>query len=157
MLYAHGPDLCRESDLRHAMANCFEALIGNMPLKLCFCWSNQFGERIQFMWKLVPEACEHNLDHLVVVSTSRAWIMLSVFHILGNWYHVDAYYFLNWSELICRWTAFQMDLRLHKNKQKLACQRGPQSYFWSHLICKTFWFKYLESTTFLKFQGLDSI
>ncbi|KAJ4925187.1 hypothetical protein JOQ06_017923, partial [Pogonophryne albipinna] len=27
MLYAHGPDLCRESDLRHAMANCFEALI----------------------------------------------------------------------------------------------------------------------------------
>lgn len=29
MLYAHGPDLCRESDLRHAMANCFEALIGN--------------------------------------------------------------------------------------------------------------------------------
>lgn len=30
MLYAHGPDLCRESDLRHAMANCFEALIGNL-------------------------------------------------------------------------------------------------------------------------------
>ncbi|XP_068092839.1 ribonuclease 3 [Hyperolius riggenbachi] len=28
MLYAHGPDLCRESDLRHAMANCFEALMG---------------------------------------------------------------------------------------------------------------------------------
>ena len=32
MLYAHGPDLCRESDLRHAMANCFEALIGETPL-----------------------------------------------------------------------------------------------------------------------------
>ena len=31
MLYAHGPDLCRESDLRHAMANCFEALIGEIP------------------------------------------------------------------------------------------------------------------------------
>ena len=30
MLYAHGPDLCRESDLRHAMANCFEALIGEV-------------------------------------------------------------------------------------------------------------------------------
>lgn len=28
MLYAHGPDLCHESDLRHAMANCFEALMG---------------------------------------------------------------------------------------------------------------------------------
>ncbi|XP_067662742.1 ribonuclease 3-like [Haliotis asinina] len=28
MLYAHGPDLCHESDLRHAMANCFEAVMG---------------------------------------------------------------------------------------------------------------------------------
>ncbi|CAK8689247.1 unnamed protein product [Clavelina lepadiformis] len=28
MLYAHGPDLCRKADLRHAMANCFEALMG---------------------------------------------------------------------------------------------------------------------------------
>ncbi|ESP05057.1 hypothetical protein LOTGIDRAFT_230088 [Lottia gigantea] len=28
MLYAHGPDLCHEYDLRHAMANCFEALMG---------------------------------------------------------------------------------------------------------------------------------
>ncbi|XP_039263749.2 ribonuclease 3-like [Styela clava] len=28
MLYAHGPDLCRNADLRHAMANCFEALMG---------------------------------------------------------------------------------------------------------------------------------
>ncbi|KAL3872342.1 hypothetical protein ACJMK2_040272 [Sinanodonta woodiana] len=28
MLYAHGPDLCHESDLKHAMANCFEALMG---------------------------------------------------------------------------------------------------------------------------------
>lgn len=37
MLYAHGPDLCRESDLRHAMANCFEALIG----KACvFVWAD---------------------------------------------------------------------------------------------------------------------
>lgn len=37
MLYAHGPDLCRESDLRHAMANCFEALIGNFCLKSASC------------------------------------------------------------------------------------------------------------------------
>lgn len=35
MLYAHGPDLCRESDLRHAMANCFEALIGKACLFVC--------------------------------------------------------------------------------------------------------------------------
>lgn len=39
MLYAHGPDLCRESDLRHAMANCFEALIG----KACvFLWADSY-------------------------------------------------------------------------------------------------------------------
>lgn len=35
MLYAHGPDLCRESDLRHAMANCFEALIGKAHVSMC--------------------------------------------------------------------------------------------------------------------------
>ena len=28
MIYAHGPDLCHEHDLRHAMANAFEALMG---------------------------------------------------------------------------------------------------------------------------------
>lgn len=32
MLYVHGPDLCHESDLRHAMANCFEALMGALFL-----------------------------------------------------------------------------------------------------------------------------
>lgn len=32
MLYAHGPDLCHESDLKHAMANCFEALMGALFL-----------------------------------------------------------------------------------------------------------------------------
>ena len=53
MLYAHGPDLCLASSLRHARANCFEALMGaslslcqpnvtNIPareqfLSLCFC------------------------------------------------------------------------------------------------------------------------
>ena len=32
MLYAHGPDLCHESDLKHAMANCLEALMGALFL-----------------------------------------------------------------------------------------------------------------------------
>ena len=32
MLYVHGPDLCHESDLRHAMANCCEAIIGALFL-----------------------------------------------------------------------------------------------------------------------------
>ena len=28
MLYAHGPDLCHMAELKHAMANCFESLLG---------------------------------------------------------------------------------------------------------------------------------
>ncbi|KAL4219635.1 hypothetical protein ACF0H5_022207 [Mactra antiquata] len=28
LLYAHGPDLCHDSNLKHAMANCFEAFLG---------------------------------------------------------------------------------------------------------------------------------
>ncbi len=32
MLYAHGSDLCHDSELRHAMANCFEALMGAIYL-----------------------------------------------------------------------------------------------------------------------------
>lgn len=32
MLYAHGPDLCLDLDLRYAMANCFEALMGQLDL-----------------------------------------------------------------------------------------------------------------------------
>ena len=30
MLFAHGPDLCEELTMKHAMANCFEALMGNL-------------------------------------------------------------------------------------------------------------------------------
>lgn len=49
MLYAHGPDLCRESDLRHAMANCFEALIGNFALyNLVSYMSKMSGEHRKF-------------------------------------------------------------------------------------------------------------
>ena len=32
MLYAHGSDLCHDSELKHAMANCFEALMGAILL-----------------------------------------------------------------------------------------------------------------------------
>jgi ribonuclease-3 len=32
MLYAHGNDLCHDAELRHAMANCFEALMGSIYL-----------------------------------------------------------------------------------------------------------------------------
>ncbi|KAL9988518.1 hypothetical protein ACROYT_G002973 [Oculina patagonica] len=33
MQFSHGPDLCMEEDLNHAMANCFEALLGAMYLE----------------------------------------------------------------------------------------------------------------------------
>ena len=33
LLYAHGPDLCRSSDLKHALANCLEALMGALYLE----------------------------------------------------------------------------------------------------------------------------
>lgn len=32
MLYAHGSDLCHDAELRHAMANCFEAVMGAIYL-----------------------------------------------------------------------------------------------------------------------------
>lgn len=32
MLYTHGSDLCRDVVMRHAMANCFEALMGALFL-----------------------------------------------------------------------------------------------------------------------------
>uniref|UniRef100_A0A8C2Z9F5 Ribonuclease 3 n=1 Tax=Cyclopterus lumpus TaxID=8103 RepID=A0A8C2Z9F5_CYCLU len=48
MLYAHGPDLCRESDLRHAMANCFEALIGAVYLEGGLTESRQLFGRLLF-------------------------------------------------------------------------------------------------------------
>lgn len=40
MLYAHGSDLCHDLELRHAMANCFEALMGALfidgGIEVCF-------------------------------------------------------------------------------------------------------------------------
>uniref|UniRef100_A0A671YCM0 Ribonuclease 3 n=1 Tax=Sparus aurata TaxID=8175 RepID=A0A671YCM0_SPAAU len=61
MLYAHGPDLCRESDLRHAMANCFEALIGAVYLEGGLEESRQLfgrllfnGENLREVWLNFP-------------------------------------------------------------------------------------------------------
>jgi len=28
ILYAHGPDLCHDVNIKHALANCFEAVMG---------------------------------------------------------------------------------------------------------------------------------
>ncbi|CAI5780137.1 ribonuclease 3 isoform X1 [Podarcis lilfordi] len=55
MLYAHGPDLCRESDLRHAMANCFEALIGAVYLEGSLEEAKQLFGRLLFNGKDLRE------------------------------------------------------------------------------------------------------
>lgn len=61
MLYAHGPDLCKNSDLRHAMANCFEALMGAIYMEAgldkaqelfaSFLWDS---EQLRQIWLDVP-------------------------------------------------------------------------------------------------------
>ena len=45
MLYAHGPDLCHEADLRHAMANAFEAVMGAIFLDGGFVAAEKFVEK----------------------------------------------------------------------------------------------------------------
>ncbi|XP_033099122.1 ribonuclease 3-like isoform X2 [Anneissia japonica] len=62
LLYAHGPDLCRKSDLRHAMANCFEALMGAMYLESGLEYVNKTfssvlfdGQQLRNIWNRCPK------------------------------------------------------------------------------------------------------
>ncbi|KAG8259534.1 hypothetical protein J6590_011829 [Homalodisca vitripennis] len=55
MLYAHGSDLCHDLELRHAMANCFEALMGALFL----------DGGIQVADKVFGEALFKGLDDLL--------------------------------------------------------------------------------------------
>ena len=48
MLYAHGPDLCHDADLRHAMANAFEAVMGAVFLDSGIEQADQFVS--SFLW-----------------------------------------------------------------------------------------------------------
>uniref|UniRef100_A0A8C6T3M8 Ribonuclease 3 n=1 Tax=Neogobius melanostomus TaxID=47308 RepID=A0A8C6T3M8_9GOBI len=69
MLYAHGPDLCRESDLRHAMANCFEALIGAVYLEGGLDEARQLFGRLLFNTEVTPPVQEPQTDrHLIETS-----------------------------------------------------------------------------------------
>uniref|UniRef100_A0A8D3BVF7 Ribonuclease 3 n=1 Tax=Scophthalmus maximus TaxID=52904 RepID=A0A8D3BVF7_SCOMX len=63
MLYAHGPDLCRESDLRHAMANCFEALIGAVYLEGGLDEARQLFGRLLFNTEDLREVWLHFPPH----------------------------------------------------------------------------------------------
>ncbi|KAF7989389.1 hypothetical protein HCN44_008063 [Aphidius gifuensis] len=63
MLYAHGSDLCHDLELRHAMANCFEALMGSLFLDGGInVADNVFGEtlfkkeaELSSVWKNYPK------------------------------------------------------------------------------------------------------
>ena len=46
MLYAHGSDLCHDAELRHAMANCFEAVMGAIFLDGGINQADKVRERI---------------------------------------------------------------------------------------------------------------
>lgn len=63
MLYAHGSDLCHELELRHAMANCFEALMGALLLDGGISIADEVfmnalymeNEQLKEIWKNYPE------------------------------------------------------------------------------------------------------
>ncbi|XP_065369999.1 ribonuclease 3 [Calliphora vicina] len=63
MLYAHGSDLCHELELRHAMANCFEALMGALLLDGGISVADEVfmdalfmeNELLREIWKNLPE------------------------------------------------------------------------------------------------------
>ncbi|XP_036610088.1 ribonuclease 3 isoform X2 [Trichosurus vulpecula] len=78
MLYAHGPDLCRESDLRHAMANCFEALIGAVYLEGSLEEAKQLFGRLLFNDKDLREVwLNYPLHPLQEPNTDRQLIETS--------------------------------------------------------------------------------
>ncbi|XP_023182231.1 ribonuclease 3 isoform X1 [Xiphophorus maculatus] len=72
MLYAHGPDLCRESDLRHAMANCFEALIGAVYLEGGLEESRQLFGRLLFNTEDLREVWLHYPPHPLQVQEPQS-------------------------------------------------------------------------------------
>ncbi|XP_014855597.1 PREDICTED: ribonuclease 3 [Poecilia mexicana] len=72
MLYAHGPDLCRESDLRHAMANCFEALIGAVYLEGGLEEARQLFGRLLFNTEDLREVWLHYPPHPLQVQEPQS-------------------------------------------------------------------------------------
>uniref|UniRef100_A0A671MUX4 Ribonuclease 3 n=1 Tax=Sinocyclocheilus anshuiensis TaxID=1608454 RepID=A0A671MUX4_9TELE len=78
MLYAHGPDLCRESDLRHAMANCFEALIGAVYLEGGLEEAKQLFGRLLFNSEDLREVWLNYPPHPLQCLCSHTLILLLV-------------------------------------------------------------------------------
>lgn len=65
MLYAHGSDLCHELELRHAMANCFEALMGALLLDGGIKVADKvFAEALFLENRAMKEVSEAAISHL---------------------------------------------------------------------------------------------
>jgi len=81
MQYSHGPDLCLEEDLSHAMANCFEALLGAVylesgltPATLLFTNLAFEEQELRDVWTNLPkhplQAQQPNGDRHLISSSS---------------------------------------------------------------------------------------
>lgn len=81
MLYAHGSDLCHELELRHALANCFEALMGALLLD----GGIEMGDRV-FAYALFQE--DDNLRHIWVNYPPHP---LQEQEPLGDRHHVESF------------------------------------------------------------------
>ena len=66
MLFAHGPDLCEELTMKHAMANCFEALMGKIA---------------SFRFIVFGICLPSFHEGIIKVSTGKGWLIIcSNFH-----------------------------------------------------------------------------
>uniref|UniRef100_A0A915E0C2 RNase III domain-containing protein n=1 Tax=Ditylenchus dipsaci TaxID=166011 RepID=A0A915E0C2_9BILA len=84
MLYAHGPDLCHESDLRHAMANAFEALMAAIMLDsdINVCdriFSNALYGEDPTLMKVWSELLEHPLKENIGIRFKHIRLLAKAF------------------------------------------------------------------------------
>lgn len=84
MLYAHGSDLCREVVMRHAMANCFEALMGALFL----------DSTVQVTDRVFSLALWHNEPDLLEVWTKERRHPLQEQEPLGDRKYIKNFEFL---------------------------------------------------------------
>ncbi|XP_053673535.1 ribonuclease 3 [Anopheles nili] len=103
MLYAHGSDLCHELELRHALANCFEALMGALLLD----GGIEVADRV-FAYALFQE--DDTLRGIWVNYPSHP---LQEQEPLGDRHHIDSF------EMLKTLTRFEESIGVHFNHIRL--------------------------------------
>ncbi|CAB3247366.1 unnamed protein product [Arctia plantaginis] len=86
MLFAHGSDLCREVVMRHAMANCFEALMGALFLDA--------GLEVSVVDRVFALALWHNEPDMLEVWTKERAHPLQEQEPLGDRQYIKSFNFL---------------------------------------------------------------